>query len=70
MRSIAEKRGSVADQAALDNAFHDLLFYRIDNELIVELYRQSCQGISKFLLYKHWVKSGKYRYDLGWERPG
>jgi DNA-binding GntR family transcriptional regulator len=51
MRSIAEKRGSVADQAPLDNAFHDLLFYRIDNEFIVELYRRSCQGISKFLLY-------------------
>ena len=56
MRSIAEKSGSVADQAPLDNAFHDLLFSRVDNELIVELCRRSCQGISKFLLYKHWVK--------------
>jgi DNA-binding GntR family transcriptional regulator len=56
MRSISEKSGSVADQAPLDNAFHDLLFSRVDNELIVELCRRSCQGISKFLLYKHWVK--------------
>ena len=56
MRSIAEKSGSVADQAPLDNAFHDLLFSRADNELMVELCRRSCQGISKFLLYKHWVK--------------
>jgi len=65
MRSIAEKSGSVADQAPLDNSFHDLLFSRIDNELIVELCRRSCQGISKFLLYKHWVKlfSSKKVYE-------
>lgn len=56
MKAIADKNGSVSDQAPLDNAFHDLLFSRIDNELIVELCKRSCQGISKFLLYKHWVK--------------
>lgn len=56
MKAIAEKSGSVADQAPLDSAFHDVLFSRIDNDLVVELCRRSCQGISKFLLYKHWVK--------------
>jgi DNA-binding GntR family transcriptional regulator len=56
MKQIADKCGSVSDQAPLDKAFHDLLFSRIDNELIVELCRRTCQGISKFLLYRQWVK--------------
>ncbi len=56
MESVAKKNGSVSDQAPMDNAFHDLLFSRIDNPLLVELCRRSCQGISKFLLYNHWVK--------------
>ncbi|MDT8377668.1 MAG: GntR family transcriptional regulator [Desulfotignum sp.] len=56
MKQIADSDGSVSDQAPLDQAFHDLLFSRIDNELIVELCRRTCQGISKFLLYKQWVK--------------
>ncbi len=56
MKQIAEINGSVSDQAPLDKAFHDLLFSRIDNELIVELCRRTCQGISKFLLYRQWVK--------------
>jgi len=56
MNDIAINNGSVADQAPLDNAFHDLLFSRIDNELIIELCRRACQGISKFLLFKFWVK--------------
>jgi DNA-binding GntR family transcriptional regulator len=56
MKQIADKNGSVSDQAPLDQAFHDLLFSRIDNELIVELCRRTCQGISKFLLYRQWVK--------------
>ena len=56
MKAIADKNGPVSDQVPLDNAFHDTLFSRIDNDLIVELCRRACQGISKFLLYKHWVK--------------
>jgi DNA-binding GntR family transcriptional regulator len=56
MKVVANKNGLVSDLAPLDNAFHDLLFSRIDNELVIELCRRSCQGISKFLLYKHWVK--------------
>lgn len=56
MKLIAVNNGSVSDQAPLDNAFHDLLFSRIDNDLVIELCRRACQGISKFLLYKHWVK--------------
>jgi len=56
MKEIADTNGPVADQVPLDNDFHDILFSRIDNNLIVELCRRACQGISKFLLYTHWVK--------------
>lgn len=56
MRNIATQNGSISDQVPLDTDFHDILFSRIDNALIVELCKRSCQGISKFLLYKHWVK--------------
>ena len=56
MRDIATNNGSISDQVPLDTDFHDILFSRIDNALIVELCKRSCQGISKFLLYKHWVK--------------
>lgn len=56
MRNIATKNGSISDQVPLDTDFHDILFSRIDNGLVVELCKRSCQGISKFLLYKHWVK--------------
>ena len=56
MDSIAQNDGSISEQVPLDTAFHDILFSRIDNGLVVELCKRSCQGISKFLLYKHWVK--------------
>ena len=56
MKAIALNKGSVAEQAPLDKAFHDLLFSRVDNDLVVELCHRSCQGISKFLLFNHWVK--------------
>lgn len=56
MKDIATNNGSISDQVPLDTDFHDILFSRIDNALIVELCKRSCQGISKFLLYKHWVK--------------
>jgi len=56
MKAIANTNGPVSDQVPLDNEFHDILFSRIDNNLIVELCRRACQGISKFLLYTHWVK--------------
>lgn len=56
MKEIADRDGSVSEQAPLDDSFHNLLFSHVDNDLLVELCRRSCQGISKFLLYKHWVK--------------
>lgn len=56
MGNIAKKNGSISDQVPLDTEFHDILFSRIDNRLVEELCKRSCQGISKFLLYKHWVK--------------
>ena len=56
MDEIALSDGSISEQVPLDTAFHDVLFSRIDNGLVEELCKRSCQGISKFLLYKHWVK--------------
>lgn len=56
MRLIAESGKADDRLAQLDNDFHNILFSRIDNELLIELCRRSCQGISKFLLYKHWIK--------------
>ena len=56
METISQKGGSISDQVPLDTKFHDILFSRIDNGLVVELCKRSCQGISKFLLYRHWVK--------------
>ena len=56
MDEIARKDGSISGQVPLDTQFHDILFSRIDNGLVVELCKRSCQGISKFLLYRHWVK--------------
>ena len=56
MDEIARNNGSITDQVPLDTDFHDILFSRIDNGLVVELCKRSCQGISKFLLYKQWVK--------------
>jgi len=56
MDEIAQNDGSISDQVPLDTEFHDILFSRIDNGLVVELCKRSCQGISKFLLYRHWVK--------------
>ncbi len=55
MREVAETSKSQDSLAELDNAFHNILFSRIDNELLIDLCRRSCQGISKFLLYKHWI---------------
>lgn len=62
LERIVERMGQVAQSgenqdslAELDNTFHNVLFSRIDNELLIELCRRSCQGISKFLLYKHWI---------------
>lgn len=55
MREVAESGERPDSLAQLDNAFHDILFSRIDNDLLIELCRRSCQGISKFLLYKYWI---------------
>jgi len=55
MRQVAGSDKDIDSLTQLDNAFHNVLFSRIDNELLLDLCRRSCQGISKFLLYKHWI---------------
>lgn len=52
-RTVAEG-GDMDRLAELDTAFHGIIFSRTDNDLLVELSRRSCQGLSKFLLFRHW----------------
>jgi len=56
MYHLAKEQGPIENFTKLDNAFHEILFSRIDNKLIMDLCKRSCQGISKFLLHKHWLK--------------
>lgn len=55
MRKVAEGGENIDSLAEIDSEFHNVLFSRISNELLIELCRRSCQGISKFLLYRHWI---------------
>jgi DNA-binding GntR family transcriptional regulator len=54
MRLLAESGEDREKLAPLDNKFHDILFSKTDNSLVVELSRRSCRGVSKFLLFKYW----------------
>lgn len=56
MREVAEKEEPIEKIIALDDKFHKILFSRTDNELLIEFCRRSCQGVSKFLLFKYWIK--------------
>ena len=56
MRKVAEDNEPVELLADLDDKFHKILFSRIDNEFVVEFCRRSCQGLSKFLLFRFWIK--------------
>jgi DNA-binding GntR family transcriptional regulator len=56
MQKVAENNESNELLATLDDKFHKILFSRIDNEYVVEFCRRSCQGLSKFLLFRFWIK--------------
>jgi DNA-binding GntR family transcriptional regulator len=56
MYHLFKEKGAIENFTNLDNAFHGILFSRIDNQLIIDLCQRSCQGISKFLLHKYWLK--------------
>ncbi|UTF48997.1 GntR family transcriptional regulator [Desulfomicrobium sp. ZS1] len=56
MKQLAEDGENREKLAPLDNAFHDILLSKTDNNLLVELSHRSCRGISKFLFFKHWRK--------------
>lgn len=56
MRDIAENEKPIEKIAALDDQFHKVLFSRIENDLLKEFCRRSCQGLSKFLLLNNWLK--------------
>jgi len=55
MRLVAENNEPVELLADLDDKFHKILFSRIDNEFVIEFCRRSCQGLSKFLLFRFWI---------------
>jgi len=57
MAETVAQGGDMDRLAELDTAFHDIIFSRTDNDLLVELSRRSCQGLSKFLLFRHWRTS-------------
>ena len=57
MRRYANEPDAMHTIAELDNAFHEYMFSRSDNILLRKLSRRSCQGLSKFLLYRHWSKA-------------
>lgn len=65
MDNFAKSNASMEKIAALDDAFHECLFSRCDNELMGLLSRRSCRGISSFLLYRQWCRA--FRAD---EMPG
>lgn len=54
MADCVARDGDMDELATLDTAFHDVIFSRTDNQLLVELSRRACQGISKFLLFRYW----------------
>ena len=56
MREAAKKDNPMEALALLDDKFHKVLFSRIENELIIEFCRRSCQGLRKFLFFRHWIK--------------
>lgn len=56
MRALAENGDNRDKLAPLDNAFHNILLSKTNNNLLVELSRRSCRGLSKFLFYKQWCK--------------
>lgn len=49
--------GTMQQLAPLDTAFHDIIFSRINNPLLVEVSRHSCLRISKLLFYRHWLNA-------------
>jgi len=56
MRGATETNDPMEAMALLDDKFHKVLFSRIENELIIEFWSRSCQGLRKFLLFPYWVK--------------
>lgn len=56
MRDIAENDKPIEKIADLDDQFHKVLFSKIDNDLLKEFCRRSCQGLSKFLLFNYWIQ--------------
>ncbi len=55
MYNLAKEQGPNENFAKLDDAFHGILYSRIDNKFIIDFCKRSCRGISKFLLHKHWL---------------
>lgn len=58
MSALDEKAPDYAENfASLDIAFHEAMFAKTDNKLMVEHARTVCQRVSKFLLFRHWPRA-------------
>ncbi len=55
MQKVAENNEPIELLADLDDKFHKILFSRIENEFVIEFCHRSCQGLSKFLLFRYWI---------------
>lgn len=55
MHALLRQGRGMPEFAPLDVAFHNRIFSRIDNPLLVQIARHSCLRISKLLLYRHWL---------------
>jgi len=54
MEVVASMETAADYMPALDDRFHEVLFSKTDNTLLVELSRRYCHGLSKFLLFRYW----------------
>lgn len=54
MEVIASMETAADHMPVLDDQFHEILFSKTDNTLLVELSRRYCHGLSKFLLFRYW----------------
>ena len=55
MRKQVDQGLRMQELAPLDTAFHEIIFSRINNPLLVDVSRHSCLRVSKFLFYRHWL---------------
>ena len=56
METQSKKANGLAEMSQIDDDFHEALMSRCQNKLMVNMARNSCAHISKFLYYRCWDK--------------